>query len=186
MLKPPFEKASHDDADVLRRAILDGLFSVKENLSDVVIFFEEMGYDPCEIDFLDTHSGGTLKTVYGTINKARANPGDLCLFCAGAILGTKNFQPGEALVGTYASKRDARLMPKITIPYTMKPAHELHDAVFRALNIIDAEPNAFRLPYTARLNLVSRACGFSDWHAAEASGRGLIDKMRSALRRKTA
>lgn len=184
LIMPFLGKLPRQEACAYQAALLHGLSSVREHLGDVVLILQETGFMHEDIKFLDAHAGGVIKVDRKRAQSIEAKEGDLCLFGKYALPGTDDFQAGEFLVGTHGDRRDPRLMPKITGPYTEKAAHEFHETVIRALNRIYAEPNVPDLTYIERLELVSKACGFQNWHAAEAQGRGFLDTVQSMLTRR--
>lgn len=184
ILVPRLITSPKQDQQHIKAGIISALRTVKEDLGDFVVYLEDLRYHPDDIAFLSTRAAGVIKTVRGTAEEAPAKPDDLCLFSNHALPTIRHYQPGEGHVGVYKHKERLDVMPRIITPYVNTPLHQLDDSVIKALNRIHAEPDVSRLTYIQRLELVSRACGFQNWHAAEAQGRGILDKVRGILQRR--
>lgn len=178
---PAFQKLSDRDSDHLLSLMASGLRSVSENLDDAVLFFDKFPSKGGDLDLVSSRAAGVIRTVWARARRTEVDEGTLYLFGKHALPETDDFKAGDFLVGTPADVLGHRPLPKISGPYTTEAAHDLHRTVVRALNVIHAEPGVARLPYTARLDLVARACGHSGWHAAEACGRGSVRRFLSAF-----
>lgn len=168
---PVRAKAALEDYVALLAQCLDVLRNRRTDLSDCVVFLEEADVSDGDGAFLRRSAGGVLRVSTPQMARSHARPDDLCLFMKSSAAATRDFEPGEALVGRFREEQNARNLPKMMAPYTSDTFYALDPVVLRALNRIAAEPNVSDLPHMARLNLVARAAGYAGWHKVPGAGR---------------
>lgn len=175
-LRPPAPRAERGDFEACYAEILAGLMAHRASLADCVLVFDDPDaaaavsahlIPPATLDALTEASAGVVRALPPGAAAETVRPGDPCVFAIGAGGYADGMDFGEALLGPYGvvpSKEGTVRLPTLIRDRDIHaPAPEIAEIVAKLKSV----PGLSRLPHTARLDAVAKACGYFGWHAAE-------------------
>ena len=167
-LREPIDPEEQKNCAEVLRTVTKVFERNRALFSDVMVFFTNIGIGTTPLlsgaDFPLVYASGDLR------QPVSLQEGDDCMMIVGCRSEKIEDWFCEVTLGTWGLSRPGGFTRQTEYPFLFTPmaGHELSEPVLRALRRMKGESFA-SMGHVKKLDLVARACGYKDWHAAQAS-----------------